>query len=95
MLAAGLDGMKRKISPPAPIEEDVYQLDEKGLEERNISTLPDSLGNAITEMEKDSIVKETFGKHTYPLYLEAKKMEWNEYRIHVSNWEIERYFEII
>lgn len=93
MLKAGLDGIKNKLTPPEPVEEDVYEFDECKLMDLKIDTLPGSLGEAINELEKDDVIKEALGKHTYPLYIKAKKAEWDSYRIQVSKWELENYFE--
>ncbi|MEA2038096.1 MAG: type I glutamate--ammonia ligase [Nanoarchaeota archaeon] len=93
MLQAGLDGIKNKLTPPEPIEEDVYEFDETHLIEKNIDTLPGSLGEAIHELKKDKFVQESLGPHTSKIYIAAKKAEWDEYRTQVSKWETEKYFE--
>lgn len=95
MLRAGLDGIKRKLKPPEPVEEDVYGFDDSKLAKLNIDTLPASLGEAIEEFKKDKLMEETLGKHTYERYLEAKKAEWAEYIIQVTQWELDRYFEVL
>ena len=93
MLKAGLNGIKDKLIPPNSVEEDVYEFDDHMLEERGIDTLPGSLGEAIKELEKDKVVQEALGPHTTPLYIKAKKKEWDEYRTQVTQWEHRRYFE--
>jgi glutamine synthetase len=95
MLKSGLDGMKKDLAPPEPVEENIYQFDDSKLKESKIDTLPGSLGEAVAEMEKDEIVRETLGPHTYPLYINAKKAEWDNYRIQVTKWELDKYFEAI
>jgi len=95
MLAAGLDGVKRKLTPPEPVEDDVYEFDADKLKELYIDTLPASLGEAISEMESSTFMKETLGAHTYGKYIEAKKMEWDEYRLAVTDWEIGKYLETL
>lgn len=95
MLKSGLDGIKKKLKPPEPVEEDVYDFDDAKLVSLNIDTLPTSLYEAIGEFERDKLMKETLGKHTYERYLEAKKIEWDEYRIQVTKWELDRYLEIL
>ncbi len=94
MLKAGLDGIKNKLTPPAPVEEDVFEFTAADLKEHNIATLPSSLGEALDEMEKDPLIKETLGAHTYGKYLEAKHAEWDAYRLYVSQWELDRYMEV-
>lgn len=95
MLKAGLDGIKNKLMPPEPVEEDVYEFDEAKLDEKHIDTLPGSLGEAITELKKDPIVLDALGPHTSKLYINAKTAEWDEYRIQVTKWEKERYFHVL
>jgi len=94
MLKAGLDGVKNKLMPPEPVEEDVFEFTDADLKERNIQTLPGSLGEALDMMETDPLIKETLGAHTYEKYLEAKHAEWDAYRLYVSQWELDRYMEV-
>jgi glutamine synthetase len=94
MLKAGLDGIKNKTTPPDSVEEDVYDFDDNKLAKFYIKTLPTSLKEAIEEFEKSPLMKDTIGEFTYNKYIEAKKKEWNEYRLHVSKWEIEKYLRI-
>ncbi len=93
MLKAGLDGVKRKLTPPEPVEEDVYEFDGAKLAEKNIATLPGSLGEAIEELKKDKVIQEALGQHTYASFIAAKSEEWDNYRIQVSKWEIDKYLE--
>jgi len=91
MLMAGLDGIKRGLTPPPPAEEDLYHLDPGRLA---LETLPGSLDEALDELHKDEVVKAALGEHVYGRYIEAKQQEWNEYRLHVSQWELNRYLAI-
>ena len=93
MLKAGLDGIKRKLEPPRPIEEDLFKLSSSERERRGIATLPGSLGEAINELKKDSVVKEALGSHAFSLYLKAKQLEWDSYQMQVTPWEIEMYLK--
>lgn len=93
MLKSGLDGVKQKLEPPKPVEEDVYEFDEARLEMHKIDTLPASLGEAIEALKKDKLVQEALGSHTYPVYIAAKKAEFDEFRIQVTRWELDKYFE--
>jgi glutamine synthetase len=95
MLRAGMDGVRRKAKPPEPVEEDVYHFDEAKLAQKGITTLPSSLKEAIDEMENSKFMKEALGKHMFERYIEAKKAEWDDFRIHVTDWEINRYLEIV
>lgn len=91
MLGAGLEGIEKKIEPPDPVEEDVYEFDDAKLAKFYINTLPASLGEAIEELQKSSLMEKTLGSFTYRRFLDAKKAEWDEYLLRVSDWEIKRY----
>jgi glutamine synthetase len=95
MLQAGLDGIRRGLTPPPPVEEDVYDFDDSQLKELNIATLPGTLEEAIDELERDELLKTALGPHTYQLYIEAKRREWDEYRIQVTDWELARYLQTL
>ncbi|MDH4209457.1 MAG: type I glutamate--ammonia ligase [Anaerolineae bacterium] len=95
MLQAGLDGIRRGLTPPPPVEEDVYDFDDFRLKELNIATLPGTLEEAVNELERDDLLKTALGPHTYQLYIEAKRGEWDEYRIQVTDWEIARYLQTL
>jgi glutamine synthetase len=90
-LRAGLDGIENKIQPPAPIEGNVYDLSEAGRIAAGIESLPATLIEAVRELEKDDLVKDTLGEHIAPLYISAKRKEFLEYSAQVSQWEVDRY----
>jgi len=94
MLAAGLEGINKKIEPPNPVEEDVYGFDNGKLAKFYIKTLPVDLGEAIEEFEKSKFMKETLGEHVFNKYLNIKKTEWNEYQKSVTDWELNRYKDL-
>jgi len=94
MLKAGLDGMKNKVKPPEPVEEDVFHFDDAKLAKFYIKTLPSSLNEAVEEFEKNPLMKETLGEYVFNKYLDAKKKEWQEYRIQVTQWELDRYLKM-
>ncbi len=91
-LKAGLEGIKQQLKAPKPVEENVFEFDDAKLASRYITKLPSSLGEAIEEIEKGTIVRKTFGDYTWKRYLEAKNQEWDSYRRSVTEWEIDRYF---
>ncbi|VVC02573.1 Glutamine synthetase [Candidatus Bilamarchaeum dharawalense] len=93
MLKAGLDGMKNKYEPPQSVEEDLYEFDDTALAKFNVTQLPYSLFDAIKYMRKSDLVKEVLGESTYKKYLDAKLAEWDEYRLQVTQWELDRYLE--
>lgn len=90
-LKAGLDGIKNQIMPPAAVDTNVYEMSEKDRSRKKISELPGTLYEAIIEMEKDSFVKKALGEEFAQKYIDAKKLEWNEYKEQVTAWEMERY----
>jgi glutamine synthetase len=91
MLKAGLDGIKNKNEPPDPVEEDVYGFDDRKLAKFYIETLPSSLDEAIKEFEKSQLMKDVLGDYTFGVYLDAKRKEWDDYRLQVTRWELDRY----
>lgn len=93
MLKAGLEGIKHKMVPPPPVEEDVYQFSKKDLESKNIPVLPQTLGHALNKLEKDEIIKDALGLHAYQAFMRAKKAEWDEFRLQVTDWEINKYYD--
>lgn len=90
-LAAGLDGIRNQIEPPAPIEKNIYEmrLDEK--EAEGIEALPATLDEAIDELEKDEYILNVLGTHISRNYITAKRAEWDAYTSQVTDWEIEQY----
>ncbi len=92
MLMAGLDGIKCDLPVPPPTEENLYHLDGAAL--AKLTSMPGSLGEAITELSHSEIVKATFGPELLEQYIEGRKREWDEYRIYVSQWELDRYLPI-
>jgi len=94
MLAAGMDGVEQKLRPPAHVNNvDVYHLTPEEVTARGIPILPGSLAEALEDLAKDSVLKEALGQNLYEAFVRAKEAEWDDYRIHVTDWEIERYLE--
>jgi len=94
MLAAGLKGIEEKYELPDPIEEDIFEMTEQEQRDRGISTLPGNLYAAILEVEKSDLVRGALGEHIFKKFIENKKIEWDLYRTHVSQYEIEKYLPI-
>jgi len=94
MLAAGLKGIKEKIEPPDPVEEDVYGFDDRKLARFYIKTLPTDLGEAIEEFRKSKLMRDTLGEHAFNKYLEIKTTEWNEFQRSITDWELTRYKDL-
>jgi glutamine synthetase len=95
MLRAGLDGIERGLQAPEPVNEDVYHFSPEDLAARGIKTLPGTLGEALDELEADTLLHDALGEHIMSAYLRARRAEWDEYRIQVSQWELERYLETL
>ena len=95
MLAAGLDGIEKKLQPPTPVEENVYHLGNEELEKRGIPTLPHSLRDAITELEQDPVLREAIGEHVFEKLTTAQIEDWRDYKKQVTEWETKRYFHIL
>ncbi len=91
ILAAGLDGIKNKIQPPPPIDKNIFRMSREERMKEGIDSLPASLEEAINEMEKSELVRETLGEHILTKYIEAKRKEWEDYRTKITPWEIEHY----
>ena len=95
MLAAGLRGIEENYPLPDPVEEDIYEMDEAARLKAGIESLPGNLFEAIKEVEKSELVRETLGDHIFNKFIENKKIEWDSYRTHVSRFEIEKYLPIM
>ena len=93
MLAAGLDGVKRSLEAPAMVNEDIYHLDAAERKRHKIDTLPGTLAEALKALEQDEVIKEALGETILKAFMRAKWAEWDEYRIQVSPWELEKYLE--
>jgi len=91
MLQTGLDGIEKKMSPPSAVEENVYGFSNGKLEELQIDTLPDSIGEAVDFLENDQVLREILGGDLTDHFIQAKRQEWREFLLQVTPWEIERY----
>ncbi|MGB9936096.1 MAG: type I glutamate--ammonia ligase [Methanobacterium sp.] len=94
MLEAGLDGMKNKVDPGEPTEIDVFGKSIEELKDLGIGVLPSSLWEAYHALEKDDVVKSTLGDHIYTQFMDIKKKEWDDYRIQVFDYELDKYLYI-
>jgi glutamine synthetase len=95
MLAAGLEGIEKGYEVPEPIEENVYEMSEGERQRRGIVTLPASLLEAILLTEKSELVRKALGDHVFNAFIENKKIEWNQYRTQVTEYELKRYLPIL
>jgi len=89
-----MDGVTRKMTPPKGLNKiDIYTLSPEERVAMGIKQLPGSLMEALDELEKDELIKSGMGDDLYSAFMRAKRMEWDEYRIHVTDWEKSRYLE--
>ncbi len=95
MLAAGLKGIEKGYELPPPVEEDIFEMSEASRKKHGIESLPGSLSEAIQLTEKSALVRETLGDHIFEKFIENKKIEWDQYRTHVSQFELEKYLPIL
>lgn len=95
MLAAGLKGIEKGYELPEPIEEDIFEMTPEERRRRGIESLPGDLGEAIAETEKSELVHEALGDHVFEKFIANKKIEWDNYRTHVSQYELRRYLPIL
>jgi len=90
-LSAGLDGIKNKISPPAEMAANIYNMTAAERESAGIQSLPGSLEEAVGELKQNEVMKKILGEHVFNKFVEGKQKEWDDYRTRVSQWEIDSY----
>ncbi len=95
MLQAGLEGIEKKYKAPKPMEQNLYHLTDSERKAKGIETLPDSLGHAISLAENSELVKKILGEHIFPRFITLKKKEWDDYRIQVSQYELNKYLSVL
>jgi glutamine synthetase len=95
MLAAGLEGIEKGYKLPEPIERDIFHLNEEERKKLGIESLPGSLAEAIEIAEKSEIVRKALGDHIFNNFITSKKVEWDDYRIKIHPYEIEKYLPIL
>jgi glutamine synthetase len=91
LLAAGLEGVREKLDPGRPHEENLYELSAEQLRETNVTPLPQTLGEAVDAFEADPFVKKTLGADMVKEFVTYKRAEWEQYHQSVSQWEIDKY----
>ncbi len=94
MLRAGLDGIQRKLPLPPAMDESLFLRDEEESQRHRTRLLPATLGEALEGLREDSLIRETLGDSIYEGFIEAKSIEWIEYRKQVHAWELERYLPV-
>jgi len=95
MLAAGLEGIEQKYELADPIEENVFEMSSEERKQRGIGTLPMNLSDAISVTEKSELVRKTLGDHVFDSFIKNKKIEWEQYHIQVTEYELKRYLPVL
>lgn len=93
IIAAGLDGIRRKIDPGDPVDENVYKLPDERRRALGIRELPSTLREALEEMETDDVIHRTLGSHLFDRFIEYKMEEWRQYSMYITPWEIVKYLD--
>jgi glutamine synthetase len=93
-LKAGLDGIKRKLDPGDPVNLNIYHLTDDERKHYGIRSLPANLSEALDELEADDVIKSALGEHIYDRFMTAKRIEWDEYRQQVHQWELDQYLGV-
>ena len=95
MLHAGLEGIEKNYKLPEPMEKNLYHLSSEERKEMGIESLPDSLGEAVLVAEKSKLVKKALGDHVFSRFINLKKKEWEDYRIQLTKYELDKYLPIL
>jgi glutamine synthetase len=93
ILMAGLDGIKKKIEPGDPIDEDVYELPRERRRALGIKELPTTLKDALESMKSDEVVHKALGSHIFDAFIDYKTNDWNQFCLYVTPWEIMKYLD--
>jgi len=93
LLTAGLDGIRKKIDPGDPVDEDVYKLSPERRRAMGIKELPTTLKDALEEMKSSEVIHRTLGSHIFDAFIEYKTNDWNQYCLYVTPWEIMKYLD--
>ena len=95
LLQAGLEGIEKGYELPEPMEKNLYHLSGEERRRLGVEQLPESLGEAIEITAESELVLRTLGEHMFNRYVEIKRQEWDDYRVQVTQWELDRYLSIL
>jgi glutamine synthetase len=95
LLAAGLEGVEKGYELPDPMEKNLYHISPEDRRRLGIEQLPETLGEAIELTAESELMLRTFGEHIFNRYVEIKRQEWEDYRVQVTRWELDRYLSIL
>jgi glutamine synthetase len=91
LIAAGLDGIERELSPGEPKNINFYDLSLEAIRQMGVGLLPQTLAEALDALEGDRLFADALGDSVINEFVSLKRSEWMEYHRHVSDWEVERY----
>ncbi len=92
-IAAGLDGIEKRIDGGPPLDTNVWRLSDEEIERIGLKTLPENLGEAVEELAANETMREALGDHIFDRFVDTKRNEWREYVAQVSSWEVTKYFD--
>jgi glutamine synthetase len=95
LLHAGLEGIEQGYELPEPMETNLYHLTPEQRRERGIVSLPETLGEAVDELAQSEVARKALGPHIFDRYVELKRKEWDEYRVQLTGWELDRYLAVL
>src|SRR3954466_11792520 len=95
LLHAGLEGIEQGYELPEPMETNLYHLTPEQRRERGIVSLPETLGEAINELSQSEVARKALGPHIFDRYVELKRKEWDDYRVQLTPWELDKYLPVL
>ena len=95
LLHAGLEGIEQGYELEPPMDSNLYHLTAEERRERGIVSLPETLGEAIDEFAGSELMRRAFGDHIFDNYVKLKRKEWDEYRVQLTQWELDRYLTML
>ena len=95
LLHAGLEGIEQGYELPEPMETNLYHLTPEQRRERGIVSLPETLGEAIDELSRSELARKALGPHIFDRYVELKRQEWDDYRVQLTEWELNKYLSVL
>jgi len=95
MLTAGMEGIEKKYELANPVEENVFEMSSEQRKQRGIGSLPMNLSEAISLTENSQLVRKALGDHVFDSFIKNKKIEWEQYRTQVSEYELKKYLPML
>ncbi len=95
LLAAGLEGLRKKLEPPEPVQENVFAMTDEERRRRGITQLPSDLHEAIQLAQGSALARQALGSHVFDSFLANKRLEWERYRAAVTDFDLKTYLPIL